>query len=70
MLFVVAVCSRSRSIRMGWWNPTLVSLCRAKVLSGCVEWWGGLFAYVVELVTEDVDGFAVVGGDVETGLVC
>ena len=26
--------------------------------------------YVVELVTEDVDGFAVVGDDVETGVVC
>jgi len=29
---------------------------------------GGLFAYVVELVTEDVDAFAVVVDDVETTL--
>jgi len=73
MLFVGGVYSRNRSIHLGWWNTTLVLLCRAEVVSWLWwiggGWWGWV-TYVVELVTEDVDGFAVVGGDVETGLVC
>ena len=69
MLFVGGGNSRNRSIHLGWWNPTLVLLCRAEVFSWLCEISGGGVTYVVELVTEDVDGFAVVGDDVETGVV-